>query len=124
MKGFIQTLEQTLGSILILTMLITLFNPSFSTSHSQLSNVGFNCLKDLDNQGPLRNYAANNMTTNLNTSLQQCLSAFNYDFKICSSPLDCSTNLPTNKDIFLSSYFIAGDTAYKPTLINLWVWLK
>ena len=121
MKGFIQTLEQVLGTVLVLTVLITLFNPQPPSSN--LSSIGFNCLKDLDNKGLLRSYAANNLITDFNSSLQQCLTAFNYEFKICSSTV-CNTTLPANKDVFLSSYFVSGYTTYQPTLINLWVWSK
>ena len=122
-KGYIQTLEQVLGSVLVLTILITLFNPSSSTTNLQLSSLGFNCMKELDNKGLLRYYAVNNLTTDLNNSLQPCLSAFNYDFNICSSTT-CSSALPANKDIYLSSYFIAGENSFQPRLINLWIWLK
>ncbi len=121
-KGYTQTLEQVLGSVLVLTILITLFTPR-PTTNLQLSALGFNCMKDLDNKGLLRYYAVNNLINDLNNSFQSCLAAFNYDFKVCFTT-DCNGSLPTNKDIFLSSYFIAGDSDFKPRLINLWVWLK
>lgn len=122
MKGFIKTLEAVLGVILITVSLFTLFTPQ--RIDEQFSDVGYNCLKDLDNRNLLRYYAVNNMNTELNNSLRNCLpSLMEFTLKICKTS-DCNTNVPENRTVFLSSYMIAGYESIDPTLINLWLWSR
>jgi len=122
MKGFIKTLEAVLGVILIIIPLFTLYTPQ--RIEEQFSDIGYNCLKDLDNKNLLRYYAVNNNTIELNNSLRDCLPyLIEFDFKICTTSV-CSVNVPENKTVFLSSYIIAGYESTEPTLINLWLWSK
>ena len=122
MKGFIKTLEAVLGVILIVIPLFTLYTPQ--RIEEQLSDIGYNCLKDLDNKNLLKYYAINNMNTELNNSLRDCLPyLIEFNFKICKTSV-CSINVPENKTVFLSSYIIAGYETVDPTLINLWLWSK
>jgi len=122
MKGFIKTLEAVLGVILIIIPLFTLYTPQ--RIEEQFSDIGYNCLKDLDNRNLLRYYAVNNMNTELNNNLRDCLPyLIEFNFKICTTSV-CSVNVPENKTVFLSSYVIAGHESIEPTLINLWLWSK
>ena len=123
MKGFIKTLEAALAIVLILVSMVFLFKERVS-NESQISDTGYGCLKNLDNQGSLRYYAVTNLESRLNSDLKGCIPPlFDYSAKICTS-VSCDTNLPSDKAVFLSSYLIAGWDSMRPTLINLWVWLK
>jgi len=121
MKGFVKTLESALAIVLVLIAVIFIFSPQ-PKPEPQISNIGYNCLKYLDDKGVLRYYAVNNLESNLKNDLKNCLfPMFNYIAKICKTA-SCSIQTPQNKTVFLSSYLIAGDETISPTLINLWIW--
>lgn len=122
-KGFEKTLEAAIAIVLILVSIVFLFTGKEITE-PQMSVTGYECLKNLDNQGLLRYYAVNDLGDSLSASLKTCIpSLLNYTTKICSTSA-CSTILPVNKTVFLSTYLIAGDNSLNPRLVNLWVWLK
>ena len=122
-KGFVKTLEAGIAITLILVSMVFLF-PEKTINEPQISDIGYNCLRYLDNQGVLRNYAVNDLENNLISDLRSCLPPIlNYTARICTTST-CNTILPGNKTIFLSSYLIAGENSVRPTLINLWIWLE
>lgn len=123
MKAMLYTLEAILGAVLVLVGIISIF-PIQQQKEMIFSDVGYSCLSYLDQKGFLRHYAVNDMVTELNNSLKNCLpSVADFKIKICSSS-DCKDTTPTDRDVYLSSYLIAGENAYNNKLINLWVWLK
>jgi len=123
MKGFSHTLETVFGALLILITLLNIYtNPP--RTETKLSELGYNCLSSIDNKGFLRYYALNALYSDLNNKLRDCLPfLIDFKFRICSTS-DCSIQLPESKSVFLSSYFIAGNDSFNPTLINLWIWFK
>lgn len=122
-KGFEKTLEAAIAIVLILVSIVFLFTGNGITE-PQMSNTGYECLKNLDNQGLLRYYAVNDLEVSLSDSLKACIPPLlGYATKICSTSA-CSAVLPVNKTIFLSTYLIAGDNSFNPRLVDLWVWLK
>ncbi|NIO44537.1 MAG: hypothetical protein GTN36_03220 [Candidatus Aenigmarchaeota archaeon] len=122
-KGFVKTLEAGIAIALILVSMVFLF-PGETETEPQISDTGYNCLRYLDYEGVLRNYAANSLESDLISDLRKCVPPIlNYTARICTST-SCNTELPTDKTIFLSSYLIAGEAQIDRTLINLWVWSK
>lgn len=121
-KGFVKTLEAAIAITLILVSVVFLF-PEKVKTEPKISDTAYNCLRNLDNRGVLRYYAVNNLESNLISDLKGCIPPlFDYVVKICTTST-CSISI-SNKEVFLSSYLIAGENSIKPTLINLWVWLK
>ncbi len=122
-KGFEKTLEAAIAIVLILVSIVFLFTGKEITE-PQMSATGYECLKNLDNQGVLRYYAANGLGDRLDADLKACIPPLlNYTTKICATST-CNTVLPLNKTVFLSTYLIAGDNSFNPRLVGLWVWLK
>ncbi len=122
-KGFEKTLEAAIAIVLILVSMVFIFAGE-EIREPQISATGYECLKNLEDQGLLRYYAVNNLEDSLNTSLKTCIPPLlNYTAKICATS-QCSAVLPVNRTIFLSSYLIAGYDSFNPKLVNLWVWLK
>jgi hypothetical protein len=117
-KGFEKTLEAAVAIVLILASMVFLFAGK-ETSEPQLSATGYECLKNLDDQGLLGYYAANDLEDSLNASLKTCVPPLlNYTTKICATST-CNTLLPENRTIFLSSYLTAGYNSFNPRLVNL-----
>ena len=112
----VQVLESTVAAILVLITIVYLFTPiDISTNFSEM---GYNCLKDLDNKGLLSHYASNDMEQDLKNDLEICL-PLDLTVRICRTT-DCMTDLP-EKEIYTSSYLLSEDV---PILINLWMWIK
>ena len=123
MKAMLYTVEAILGAIMVLIGIMIIF-PIQQKGEMIFSDVGYSCLNYLDQNGLLRYYVLNNMITELNNGLKNCLpSVTEFNFKLCSSS-DCKESTPTDKNVYLSSYIIAGENSYNKRLINLWVWLK
>ena len=124
MKGMMYTMEAILGTIFVLVGIMIIF-PVQQQREISFSEIGYSCLNYLDQTGLLRYYAINNMNTELNNSLRDCLPPIaDFKFKVCSSS-DCKeTTIPYNKTVYLSSYLIAGENTYNKKLINLWIWSK
>lgn len=122
MKAMLYTIEAVFGAILILVGIMSIF--PIQQQETAFSDVGYSCLNYLDREGILRYYAVNDMITELNNSLKNCLpSVMDFMVKVCSSS-DCKGTTPTDKSVYLSSYLIAGENTYNNKLINLWVWLR
>jgi hypothetical protein len=122
-KGFVKTLEASIAIVLILISIVFLF-PERTKNKTQISHAAYDCLKYIDNKGLLRNYAVNGFESNLVSDLRACISPlYDYTVKMCTSTA-CNSQLPSNKEVFLSSYIIAGEDTFRPTLINLWIWLR
>ncbi len=129
MKGFLHILESVLASLLILSSLLYLYGslPARSQFSSLTArDVGYNCLKDIDNQGLLRNYTLTNNTAGLNNSLYVCMPRLvNYTVSFCmGDQVLCSGySAPGNRTVVLTSYMVAGEgSKFQPTLIKLYMW--
>ncbi|MEM3609611.1 MAG: hypothetical protein QXK49_03025 [Candidatus Aenigmatarchaeota archaeon] len=124
MKGMMYTIEAVIGAILVLIGITFIF-PAQQQKELNLLETSFNCLIYLDQRGLLRYYAENNMNNELKDSLKSCLPPIlDFKFKICSTSNCIETTIPYDKEVYLSSYLIAGENTYNKKLINLWVWLK
>lgn len=121
MKGFIQTLEASIGAILILMIVVLLYSYQPTVPETQLLQVGYNCLDNLDNVGYLSYYALYDVTE-LENKIEECLPPItDFKIKVCDTE-ECNTTTPANKTVVLASYLISGYNATQPSLINLWVW--
>ncbi len=124
MKATLSTIEAVLGVIVIFVGM-TFIYPIRETGDVGLTTISYKCLESLDQEGLLRYYIANSLTTDLNNSVKSCLPGITrFEFSICDS-VDCNPNsIPSDKEIFVSSYLISGYETYDSKMINLWVWLK
>jgi len=124
MKATIHTIEAVLG-VLIVLLGMTLIYPVREREEIQLTSIGRNCLKSLDQEGILKYYVSNDMSSSLNNSLRGCLPQItDFTFKVCDS-VNCNADfIPENKAIFVSSYIVSGYEGYEAKLVNLWLWLK
>lgn len=119
MKGVMYTLEAVIAAIIILMGVVSIL--PIQESRTSLSNVGYSCIKYLDVKGSLRTYVASNLSSDLNNSLRNCLpSTLGFNLKVCSSA-DCTAALPSDKEIYASSYMVAGADN---RLLNVWMWTK
>lgn len=124
MKGTIDIIEAIIGAIIVLVG-ITMLYPVGETTEAQLTDVGYDCLRNLDQAEVLKYYVANDMTSSLNSSLRGCLPGIiEFSFKACDS-VNCNPDyIPTNREVFVSGYLVSGYESYDARLVNVWLWLK
>ena len=124
MKGVISIIEGVMA-VMIIMVGISMIYPIRARGEFDFTYASYNCLKLMDQEGYLRYYVENDITDDLNTSLKSCLPGIvEYTFNYCDS-VNCNPdNVPGDRDVFVSSYFLSGHENYDSKLINLWVWLK
>ena len=122
MRATVHTIEAVIGTLILVVGVMSIY-PISEGRDFYFSDEGYNCLMFLDDSGLLRNYVYNDMANELNSRLRNCLpQIIDYDFKICQTQ-PCTTPLPDNTSVFLSSYLLSGEKTYSPRIINLWMWL-
>lgn len=120
-KGFLYTLEAMIASLLILSSLLLIYNIQEPKSEKIPIELGYNCLKEMDYKGFLRNYVLNNDVQQINNYLDDCLP------KTIDSSISFGeqVTLPTNVSVVIVDYLIAGEKdTFNPVLINLYMWSK
>ena len=86
-----------------------------------MREIGYDCLKSVDNSGSLRYYAYNDLEEDLKSEISGCIPPIlKYDIEICSGP-DCVLDTP---DVTVTSvgYIVSGYESYSPRVIELWMW--
>ena len=86
-KGISFTLEAVIAGFLILSSLLLFFKaPNLGESSvAGVSERGYNCLRSLDENNKLREYAINNDVTSIENNLKNCLEGINYSVQVCRS---------------------------------------
>jgi len=122
-KGLSFTFEAILAGFLILSSLLFFFKaPNLGdTSTVGVSEMGYDCLRSLDENNELREYAMNNDNVSIGNKLQHCLD-INYTVQICRDVCN-SVAAPANQTVVVSNYFIAGDKDIDPLYVKLNMWL-
>jgi len=122
-KGVSFTLEAVIAGTIIIASLLFFFKPQVpQESYTYIvQERGYYCLKSLDDENRLRQYATNDDATTIENNLVDCLTPLNYTVQICRNTCT-STTLPENKEIIVSKYYIAGDDAIDPLYIKLNMW--
>lgn len=124
MKGVLHTVEAVLGVMIILLGVIMVY-PIRAKTEVQLSEIGYVCLKELDQEGTLKYYVENDLTFDLNTSLRNCIAQIaDFTFEICDTAVCNPNTVPDDKEIFVSNYLVSGYETYEANLVSVWLWLK
>jgi hypothetical protein len=124
MKGVLHTLEAVIA-VMIILLGIGFIYPLRDKPELSIAVVGYKCLSSLDQEGLLKYYISNDMTSNLNNSLRDCITpAIDFNLKICDSAVCNPDSIPDDKEIFISSYLVSGYEIYDSRLVNVWLWLK
>jgi len=122
MKGMIKTLEASIAVLLILATVIMLYDSPVSFVEEDFSDIGEQCLQKIENDGVLRYYAMNDMESEIEDELDDCMPGINHKVEICSSA-DCSTTGLPESTVVLVSRLVSGDQyEIEPKVVNVWMW--
>jgi len=120
-KGFWRTFESVLAVIILVFFVLALgVRYSFLPPQMDLSAVGYEILKDLDNRGELRPYVMNNQTGVLESKIS--IPGRNHAIQICDFGDACYGTSPAGENVWVSTYIIAGENFYSPREVRLLIW--
>ena len=127
MRGFWYTVEAIIAGLLIITFLTILGTINLTQPQQGDPQVlVLKTLRDLDDRGLLRGYAANNNYAGLNNAV--AIAAYNHTIQICDFNSGCAGIVPTARNVWVGSYFIAGDDlvsgngVFAPREVRLFLW--
>jgi hypothetical protein len=121
MKGVWFTMESAIACIVI-GMFLIFIGGSYLSSSEQVdaSRLAYDILKSLDDRGILRSDAVDKNITNLNANIEA--TGYNHTIIICDDAGSCAGTEPEASDVWVGSYFIAGQSIYQPLEIKLFLW--
>lgn len=121
MKGFWRTVESVFAVILLMGFLLTVGSPYFVTpADTDLSSIGYELLKELDNRDELRVYVASEDNETLNSKIE--IPGYNHSIGICDYGGNCVGGYPDSENVIVSTYVISGYDGYDPSEVRLYIW--
>ena len=121
MKGIWYMLEALLAGIILITFLVTLKAVYLSmTPQEEASTEAYITLKELDENGLLRDYAVANDYNSLNNEIS--LYYYNHSVEICNSQGSCFGEKPESENVWVGSYIISGSSGFAPRTVKLYLW--
>jgi len=115
------TLESVIASIIIVAFLVSVSRIYLiEVEPPDASATAYDILKELDDQGVLRVYAAAMDYAGLDAQVD--IAGYDHIVNICDSGRSCVGPEPNGTDIWTGSYFIAGQSVYQPIDIKLYLW--
>ena len=120
MKGFWYIIEGVLAGIILIGFLLVLASGYARFPAEDIGLRSYRILHELDQQGMLGSYAANNDYQGLNSQIS--LFGYNHSVQICSQSGICMGSAPDAGDVWVGNYMISGLDAYNPKLVRLYIW--
>jgi len=119
-KGFWRTFESVLAVIILLFFMVALgVRYAIPTEDQDLSRIGYEILRSLDDRGELRSYVVNNQTGELESKIG--IPGYNHVVQICN-PGGCYGNEAGGSNVWVSTYIISGENTYDPYEVRLLMW--
>lgn len=119
MRGFVFILESVFASILLVGFLLYLAQGYTQARSGPERDFGW-VLPELDNQGLLRGHVYPEDIRGLEDEIN--LYGFNHSIQICNPSGGCSGQTPQAQNVWVSTYFLAGEDSYQPREVKLYVW--
>ncbi len=121
MRGFWYIIESVLAGVVIIGFLTVLGRTYITLPEPiDLSVMGYETLKSLDDQGLLRSYVVDKNYTGLNSLV--AVGSYNHSIKICNYSGTCVGPTPDASNIWIAVYLIAGSDSYDPHEVRLFLW--
>ena len=120
MKGFMLTME-SVAACIIIAMLLVFITSSYAGTGREIIDEGiaYDILQSLDDRGLLRGYAESLDYGGLDSIIE---TPYNHSIMICTGSGGCFGPEPPSGNVWAGSYFTAGNGAYSPREIILYIW--
>jgi len=121
MKGFWRTVESVFAVIILMSFLLTLGGVHFTAmTETDMSIVGYEALRELDNMDDLRQHAASGDNETIISKID--IPGYSHTVMICGHSGSCVGTYPDARDVIASNYIISGNEGYEPYEIRLYLW--
>jgi hypothetical protein len=118
MRGYVFMLESVLAGILLVGFMLFL---AHSYTQARPYEPDFSdVLTELDDQELLRGYAYSGDASGLEAEIS--LPGYSHSVQLCDSAGSCTGEIPNQREVRVSSYFLAGETDLEPMEVKLFVW--
>ena len=118
MRGFVFMVESVLAGILLVGFMLFLADSYTQARPYEPDFSGV--LPELDSQGLLRGYAYSGDTSGLEAEIS--LPGYSHSVQFCDSAGICMGQVPNEREVRVSSFFLAGETDLEPMEVKLFVW--
>lgn len=120
MRGFWYMIEAVLAGIILIGFLLSVSVTYADVPESDISLRGYSILHELDQQGILKGYVAEGDCPGLDSQIT--LLGYDHSIQICGQSGECIGSRPDADNIWIGNYLVAGDDAYEPNLVKLYIW--
>ena len=119
MRGFWYMLEAVIAGIIIIGFVAVVGRTYISPQEEDISLRAYEALRELDEQGVLRSYAAVGDWGSLNSEVR--IYDRNHTIQICDSS-GCVGQKPDGQNVWVGSYLTSGGQTYQPMQVKLYLW--
>ncbi len=121
MRGFWHLVDAVMASIIILGFVGLMSQSAILVPEIEdLNFAAFQELKELDEQGILRDYTVAMDPVGLNSEVT--LYVYNHSIQICDYSGTCAGERPEDKNVWVGTYLVSGKDYYSPHTVKLYIW--
>ena len=121
MKGYWHLVDAILASLILVGFMAVIASPTISVPEpGNLNEVAYELLKGLDDQGYIRSYAASHDYNGLNSKVS--FYSHNHSIQVCDYRGGCYGSRPSEKNVWVATYLVSGDSVYQPMTVRLYLW--
>ena len=120
-KGYWHLVDAILASLILMGFLVVVARPAISVPEPEnMNEIAYGLLEGLNDQGYMRTYAASHNYTELNSKIR--FYSHNHSIQICDYGGSCYGSVPSEKNVWVATYLLAGDSVYSPMTVRLFLW--
>ena len=121
MKGYWHLVDAVLVSLILVGFMAVIANPSISVPEPEnMNEVAYELLKGLDDQGYLRPYSAAHDYSGLDSRIR--FYSHNHSVQICDFGGSCYGSRPSERNVWVATRVLSGDSVYQPMVVRLYLW--
>ncbi len=121
MRGFWHLVDAVMASIIMMGFVGLMSQTIIFTPETEgLNFAAFQELKELDEQGVLRDYAVAMDPIGLDSKVT--LYAYSHTIQICDYSGTCVGERPEDENVWVGTYMVSGKDYYSPHTIKLYIW--
>jgi hypothetical protein len=121
MRGFWFMLEAVLAGVLLIGFMLVLgqvFTPP--SGGPDISVSGYSQLQQLNDQFDLRYLASSEDIPAIESAIS--VPGYSHSVEVCDPSGSCTGNMPSEREVWISSYILSGEDSYTPRIVKLYLW--
>ena len=112
-------LESVLAGLLLVGFMLFLAHGQNTSGSDDIEGFGW-MLPELDHKGLLRGYVYSGDLSGLEDEI--VIYGFEDSIQVCRPGGSCSGTIPNEDNVWVSSYFLSGDTSFQAREVRLYAW--